>query len=443
MNAEPRAMKTKAELGLAEAFAAAKPILPGDSRIRAAREAAFESFAAAGLPHRRIEAWKYTDLRSLMRDALPLAPPPCSAAKARAQGAGSLLAGAGCRRLTIVDGSFAADLSDVSGLDAGVTIQSMAEALSSCDTLVLEHVSKAGAVENPALDLNAAFMGGGVVIRIAPGVALSQPIHLAFITTSETPVAMFIRSLAVIERGASATLVETHEGPDGPAYQVNSVLQLVADEDAQVDHVKASREGRSALHISTLIASIGARGRLGDFSFTAGGAVVRNQLFVHLTGERATADIRGASLLGGRQHADTTLVVDHMARECQSRQLFKSVLDGESRSVFQGKITVHRQAQKTDARLMARALLLSETAEADSKPELEIFADDVQCGHGSTAGALDEDLKFYLMARGISAKEAEALLIEAFAGETIEAIGHAAARDALMSVTASWLQERG
>ena len=170
--------------------------------------------------------------------------------------------------------------------------------------------------------------------------------------------------------------------------------------------------------------------------------MVRNQLFVRFDGEGTIAGIRGASLLRGRQHADTTLVADHAAGDCTSREVFKSVLDDEGRAVFQGKIIVRPHAQKTDAKMATHALLLSETAEADNKPELEIFADDVQCGHGATSGDLDEDLLFYLKARGIPAKEAEALLIQAFVGEAVEGIEHAGLRDALMEQVAAWLEAR-
>jgi Fe-S cluster assembly protein SufD len=178
-------------------------------------------------------------------------------------------------------------------------------------------------------------------------------------------------------------------------------------------------------------------------SFTTGGAVVRNQRLLRFEGEGADARIGGASLLNGRQHADAMVIADHRAGQCQSKELFKAVLDGEARNVFQGRITVHPHAQKTDARMMTRALLLSETAEAISKPELEIFADDVQCGHGATTGSLDGELKFYLMARGIPAKEAETLLVQAFIGEVIDGIAHAGLRAALTDAAANWLAGRG
>lgn len=443
MTAQVRPIKTNAEMALADVFSAAKAGLPGNACVTAARSAAFDSFVTTGLPHRRIEAWKYTDLRTLMRDAKPLAPPPDAAAKTRAREAGQLLADAGCRRLFVVDGSFVPELSDLDGLESGLAIQSMATALASGDALVSAYLGKTVPTEDPVLALNTALMGDGVVIRVAAGVSIARPIQLVCVTTADTPTAVFMRSLVVIDKGARVTLIETYEGPNKSPYQINAALELSVGEDAEVDHVKITREGMAAIHVATLLANIGARAKFNDFSFIAGGALVRNQLFVRLNGEGTVAGIHGASLLAGQQHADTTVAVEHLAAGCQSREIFKAVLDDDARSVFQGRISVRPGAQKTDGRMMTRALLLSETAEADSKPELEIFADDVQCGHGSTVGALDEELKFYLMARGIPAKEAEAVLIQAFVGEAIDAIAHEGVRNALIGATMFWLQERG
>jgi Fe-S cluster assembly protein SufD len=440
--ADVRPIKTSAEVALANIFAAAKPALKGGGEIAAARDAAFESFSAAGLPHRRIEAWKYTDLRTMMREAAPLALPPDAAAKEKAKAAGSVFAPFGFRRIVIVDGTFAADLSDLGDIDAGLFIGSLADALASGDEVVTSHIGKVVPSNDPGLALNTALMGDGVVIKVAAGAAIAKPVHLVFVTTSTTPVAMFPRSLVVVEAGASLSLMETWEGPDQSAYQVNAAVELVVGDNARIDRVKIVREGSAAIHVATLLARYGAKAEVNDFAFITGGSVVRNQLFVKFTGEGANVGIRGVNLLADRQHADNTLVIDHVAAGCQSRELFKSVLDGSSCGVFQGRITVEPGAQQTDARMMTRALLLSETAEADNKPELEIFADDVQCGHGSTTGALDEELKFYMMARGIPAREAEALLIQAFVGEAVDPISHEGIRDALMQATASWVHER-
>jgi len=196
------------------------------------------------------------------------------------------------------------------------------------------------------------------------------------------------------------------------------------------------------VHVASLLATVGARAQFNSFAFTADAHLVRNQAFIRFAGEGTKGGIRGVSLLRGKDHVDTTLLIEHAAGHCESREQFKAVLDDQGHSVFQGKIVVKQHAQKTDAKMMTRALLLSDEAEADNKPELEIFADDVVCGHGATAGALDPGLKFYLMSRGIHEKEAEALLIQAFIGETLEEIAHDGIREALMIASLKWLGVR-
>jgi Fe-S cluster assembly protein SufD len=440
VNAEVRQMKTAAELGLAAEWEQVKDRLPGPAGLR---ENAFQRFAAVGLPHRRVEEWKYTDLRALMRDAKPLAAPPDAAALDRARSAGSVLDDVTCRRIVFVDGVFSAELSDLAGLEQGLTIRSMAQALADGDALIDAHLGRVVPAErDPAVALNTAFMGDGAVIHVAAGSSVDRPLNLVFLAAGTTSAAMFTRSLIVVEQGARAMVIETHEAAGASDYQVNAALELVVAEGAHVDHVKVIGEEAHALHVSTLMAKVGAHARYNDFSFIVGGGVVRNQLYLHFHGNETVAGIRGVNLLRGKQHADTTMVVDHNSVGCQSRELFKSVLDGESRGVFQGKIIVRPHAQQTDAKMATHALLLSEQAEADAKPELEIFADDVQCGHGATAGDLDEDLLFYLRSRGIPEKDAEALLVQAFIGEAVEGIEHARLRDVLMEVAVKWLGER-
>ncbi len=443
MNAEVHPIKTAAETALAESFAAVKEKLPGNGAVTAARARAFARFSEEGLPHRRVEEWKYTDLRALMRDLKPLAAIPGSAAKARAKSAGATLASLEARRIVFVDGVFAPELSDLAALEPGLTIRAMAQALAADDPLLAKHLGRVLPTDNVAVALNTAFMGDGAVIHVAAGVELARPLHLVFVNSGEEGASVFVRSLVVIERGGRAMLVESHEGVASADYQVNAAVELVVGDEAHVDHIKVTGEGAGALHISSLMTTIGARARFNEFLFTTGGSVVRNQLFVRFDGEGTIAAIRGASLLKDRQHADVTIVAEHVAGACTSRELFKTVLDGEAHGVFQGRITVQSNAQQTDAKMATHALLLSDTAEADNKPELEIFADDVQCGHGATSGDLDEDLLFYLKARGIPAKEAEALLIQAFVGEAVEGIEHAGLRDALMEHVASWLRARG
>jgi len=432
-------MKTAAEQQLAADWQEVKSRLPGPVLLRAT---AFERFASAGLPHRRVEEWKYTDLRALMRDAKPLAGVPDAAAKARAKTAGDALASIEARRIVLVDGAFVPELSDLAGLEPGLVIGSLAQALAAGDDAVTAHLGKIAPSDDIAVALNTAFMGDGVVIRVGEGVALARPVQLVFFNSGERPASVFTRSLVLIGKGARAMVVESHEGAPGADYQVNTALELKIADDAHVDHVKITRAGAGTLHISTLIAAVGAHARFNEFLFTGGAAVVRNQLFVRFEGEGTVAGIRGANLLAGRQHVDTTVLADHVAGACTSRELFKSVLDGESRGVFQGKITVRPKAQRTDAKMATHALLLSDTAEADNKPELEIFADDVTCGHGATSGALDESLLFYLRARGLPEKDAQALLIQAFVGEAIESIANDDLRELAIAAAQRWLEAR-
>lgn len=444
MNTEIRPVKTAAEQTLTDIFAIAKATLAGGPEIAACREQAFRSFEALGLPNRRVEAWKYTDLRALMREARPLASQPDAAGSLAGKAAGKTLASVEARRLVFVDGAFVAELSDTSDLELGLAVASLADALARGAPNVLERIAGASlAAGDAAFALNTALMHDGAVIEVAAGATIARPIHLAFIFSAKEAAATVTRSLVFVGEGARITLIESHEGPDGVDYQSNSALDLSIADGARLDHVKVTAEGARALHISTLTASVGADAEYRDFALATGGAVVRNQLFVRCSGSGAKIDLRGSSLLKGTQHGDTTLVLDHAVGGCQSRELYKSVLEDESRTVFQGKIVVRPGAQKTDARMMTRALLLSEAAEANGRPELEIFADDVQCGHGATAGALDSEIKFYLMARGIPAKEAEALLIQSFVGEALEVVEREPLKAALFDATNAWLQARG
>jgi Fe-S cluster assembly protein SufD len=431
-------IKNPAEQQLAAEWAAAKARLPGAAPLR---EAAFEQFARAGLPHRRVEEWKYTDLRALMREAKPLVARPDAATFARLKDAGASLGDLEARRILIADGYLAPDWIDQNVHDPGISIVELSTWLADENLFRLASLPEA-ARNDIAVSLNTAFMTGGVVIHVRKDACIEQPIHLAHVFSGKTAAATYPRSVVIMEPGARLMLIESFEGPDGVDYQINTALQIFAGDGAHADHVKVTREGDKALHISSLMADVGAHARFNTFLFTTGGAVTRNQLFLRFAGDETIASIRGATLLKGKQHADTTMVVDHAAVGCQSREVFKTVLDEQSRGIFQGKIIVQPGAQKTDAKMGSHALMLSEEAEADNKPELEIYADDVQCGHGATAGDLDEDLLFYLRARGIPRAEAEALLVQAFVGEAIEGIEHAGLREALMEAVDGWLKAR-
>jgi Fe-S cluster assembly protein SufD len=441
MNAEVRPIRTAAEQALGSHFESVKGALPGGPDVARLRERAFAGFAEAGLPSRRVEEWKYTDLRTLLRDAAPLASPPDAAAIALVRKSDPL-AGVKLRRLVLVNGTFVAELSDLGKLEKGLTIVPLARALADKHALT----ARIGALKPEKFDatlaLNTAFLNDGVLIEIGEAVALERPIYIRHVFAGAAAAATFARSLVSVAKGANATLVESFEGPNGVAYQTNATLELHVGDRANVSLLRLQSEGDAALHLSTSLAEIAADAEVVTCALTTGGAVSRHGATVRLAGKHTNLRIAGATLLRGRQHGDTTLVVDHSVPDCASREMFRTVLDNTSRGVVQGRIVVRPDAQKTDGRMSLGALQLSEGAEADLKPELEIFADDVQCGHGATTGALDEQLLFYLMARGIPRKQAEALLVEAFFGEALQQIAHEGLRTAFVERAAAWLAER-
>lgn len=427
---------TDAETQLAQFFAARQKI--GPAQLAELRTTAFEAFSRTGLPSRRDEAWKYTDLRAMMRDVKPLAPPPDQSAKDAAREAGAL-PGVNARRIVFVGGYFVPEFSDLADLEPGLSIVMLSRALANGDTKATALLGKVACVEDPAFALNTAFMAEGVVIRISERKSIERPIQLVFVA-GPAPATYFMRSLVTVEKSARATLIESFESGTADEYHVNAATELVLEEGAQIERIKIGREGSAAMHVSTFVASLAANARLSDFGFNLGGGLLRNQAFVALNGPGAYAGSSGANVLQAREHADTTLFLDHAAKHSESKALFKSVLDESSEASFQGKIFVRPGAQKTDARMMARTLLLSDSAQANCKPELEIFADDVQCAHGSTVGALDDSLIFYLMARGIPAAEAEALLTEAFIGEVIDSVENREIRTALAELVSGRLR---
>ena len=287
MKSDVRPMKTPAEQALSAAFTAARGTLPGKGAVTALRDDAFRKFDASGLPHRRVEEWKYTDLRALMRDLYPLALPPDAAARARAKNAGKLLSGVDCRRIVFVDGAFAPDMSDMAP-EPGLAIGSMADALGNGDPLVAAHVGQTFATDDAAVALNTALMGDGAVIRVSAGAALKRPINLVFATGSDKPSSAFVRSLVVVEKGAKATIIESHESGDA---QVNAALELVVGNEAQVDYIKITQA--RALHVASLLATVGARAQFNSFAFTSDARVARNQSFIRFAGEGTKAGIRG------------------------------------------------------------------------------------------------------------------------------------------------------
>jgi Fe-S cluster assembly protein SufD len=437
--------RTKAEQAFLDMFEEASNALPGarDPFVSGLRGKAIAAYGRLGLPHRRIEAWKYTDLRARLTDVNPLLKAEGIAVNDAdlALALGSEIAALPAYRLVVVEGDLRADLSDIAALKAaGVEVVSLGHAL---EKLPLWLKTSLGQVnpraDDPVVALNAALMTGGAALRIAEGVTLDKPIHLIELDGKGEPASTLTRNVVIAEPGSSATLIESFAGLGIRGLQRNAVTEVRVAEKAALRHVKLERDGEDALHLSTVLVELAGDARYDAFQFSTGASFVRSQVYLAFMGEHSAADISGSFLMRGQQHCDTTLLVEHRVPHCTSRELFKGVLDNEARGVFQGKIIVSPGAQKTDGKQMAGALLLSESAEFDSKPELEIFADDVVCGHGSTSGQIDEDLLFYLEARGIPDTQARALLIQAFVGEALERVDDEALRDALAHASAAWL----
>ncbi|MGL4439862.1 MAG: Fe-S cluster assembly protein SufD [Bosea sp. (in: a-proteobacteria)] len=437
MTAKITPMRSAAESALIDRFPVMKASLPG---LASAREDAFATFAAAGLPTRRNEAWKYTDLRAAMREAAPLAAKPNAAEITVALKGHSPLAGQGAVTLSFVNGYHVATEGDV---PKGVGITPLAEALTDGHPLL----AKIGALKlahgDLAMSLNTAFMTDGAIIHVAKGADVDGPIALRFVTSGSSAVATAARMLMVVEAGAKVTLVESHESQGALGHQPNTVVEIIAGDKAVVQHVRLGLNSTGAVALSTLTADLSAETSLTSVNVALTGAVTRHQVFARFSGGDARAQINGATLLSGSQHADSTLVVEHAAEPGgESRELFRTIIDDEAAGVFQGKIIVQPHAQKTDGRMASNAVLLSEGAAMYNKPELEIFADDVACAHGATCGALDDELLFYLMSRGITKAEAEALMIESFVGASIDFIDHEPIRDILHGLVQDWLSAR-
>lgn len=434
-------MKTKAETALTENFSGVADALPGGADVKAARAQAIGRFAANGLPHRRIEEWKYTDLRGLMKDALPVAvgdqTKTTIADVIVAMGA---LGRIEAPRFVLVNGAYRKELSNLDGL-AGVTVSPLADTLKDDAAAQGLAIAEEDRGSDAVLALNSAYVTDGAVVDIAAGTKLEQPLLVVHVRAGATAQLAVSRNQIRVGDGAEVSIVEMYVAVPGAVAegQTNAASEVQVGANASVAHIKVTTDLGSVTHLATWLVEMGADANYRAFQYTAGVGVARNQIRATFKGEGAKLDISGAFLARKSEHIDTTLFVDHAVPHGESRELFKGVLDDEARGIFQGKVIVRRDAQKTDGKQMAQALMLSETAEFDSKPELEIYADDVVCGHGSTSAAIDEELLFYLRARGIPKEQARALLIQSFIGEAIDKVDNEAVRDALMSEADAWL----
>ena len=405
------------------------------------RRVAFARFAELGLPTTRQEEWKYTSLAPLAQ--IPFAPP---AGEGKLPSLEQLdhLAGPsvdGGVRLVFVDGRYRPELSSGMGGARGAFVGSLRAALAERPELVERELARHADFQHDALTaLNTAFIEDGAFVQLPAGTVLPAPIHLLFVSTARgKPMLAQPRNLILLGASSQATLVESHAGLSDEVYFTNVVTEVVLGENAQLDHYKLQEESARAFHIALTQVHQGRDSRFRSHSVALGAALARNEVRALLASEGSECTLNGLYLATGKQHLDNRTLIDHQSPRCTSRELYKGVLDGQSRGVFSGRVLVRHDAQKTDASQTNKNLLLSDEALVDTKPQLEIFADDVKCAHGAAVGQLDEDALFYLQSRGIGREAAKSLLTYAFASEMVNLIPPGALRTRVHDLVTSRL----
>lgn len=424
MNIQAANRPTPAEAALVEAYTAQLGDLPGDGAVLGQRDVLFDDLKNAGLPTRRIEAWHYTDLKTLLR-ALP------DATVVQPSKAVAPLVDAG-RVFELRQGKSR----DVSAPE-GVTVSAYAEALrdgSAASALVA--LSNDDAIGR----INGSFVRDGYVLSVADNAEVDKTIE---IQAGHGGGHVHTRIPAQFGAGSKATIIERHRNAGNSAAFVSTISDLTLGDDAEITWVIVQQQGLGDTHLGQIKVSLGTNAKLKLFFINAGGKLVRQEIHVKTAGEGSDFMLRGVNLLGGESHTDVTMTLGHDVPNTTSTEVIRSVVFDRARGVFQGQIRVAPDAQKTDARMACNTLLMSDDAEFSVKPELEIFADDVQCAHGATVADIDHNHLYYLMARGIPQKPARGLLVKAFVAELAEELENEALTDALEGVISDWLENHG
>lgn len=422
MNMHTQPQRTLAETAIIDAFGERLSLLPGDGAVMLKRDDAIEAIKS-GLPTRRVESWHYTDLRRLLT-SVPDFDPTASVKAVAPIVEGSAV-------LPLLNGVSTAKVPAIEG----VTIQRLSEKLT--DGSIAPGLDPYG-TDDAIGALNTAFVADGYFVDIADGAKLEKPIELQNLQAGgQTHVRLPVR----VGADARATIVERQAG-EGRGL-ASSVSQLVLGEGADVTWLIVQEQPETATHLAQFKAHLGKNSKLTLFFMNAGGKLVRQEIVVKTTGEGADFKLRGINLLAGDAHTDVTMVLDHAVPRTTSTEIIRNVVTGRAHGVFQGRINVHQYAQKTNAKMACNTLLLSDDGEFSTKPELEIFADDVVCGHGATVTEIDHDHLFYLMARGVDEKSARGLLVKAFVAEVIEELEDEAIVDALEARLDGWFLAHG
>ncbi len=426
---------------LLENYTAVAAALPGtlNPRIATMRAVAASTYRVQGLPHAKVEAWKYTRLKDLETVGF------------RRADAGAVLpreiAGAGVEgpvlRIVLVDGRFIAPLSNVFDIP-GVSLRSLRVCLDAGDDAVIQALDRdvdfSGA---PMAALATAYLDDGAVLRVDAGVAVAPVVEVVAVSTAATqPRIAFPRLLVTVGAGAALTLVETFRGPADDVYAVNAVTDISLGENASLSHYVLQAQGAAATHVSVGRCDMAAGVHYEGFALQLGGKTARHEMRLRMLGVGGCARLNGAYGVRDAAVCDTTTVIEHIAPETTTDQVFKGILDDHGRGIFQGKVHVFRDAQRIVGNQLHKGLLLSRNAEVDCKPELLIYANDVKCSHGATVGEMDPDQLFFLRSRGIDEATARALLMRAFLGEAFDTIQHPAVRVAFHARAETWLSRR-
>ena len=430
-------------LPYADRFAEVAATLPGHDLawLRDLRAQSIERVRQSGLPTIRNERWKYTNLKSLAAIGFEV-PADADATLAPDR----LPSVAGACRIVFVNGCYRADLS-MKPVPKGLSIAGLATLLRDEPEFLRGALTAPEAPDDALASLNLAFARDGYVIRLAPNTAVDVPIEAVHVVTAAgSPVASHGRNLVIAGANSSVALIDTFVGEGATAYWSQPVTDIRIGPGASLRHYRDQNEGAKAYHTSATSVRIAENGRYDSFLLTTGAALSRNEIAVTLDGPGASCRLDSGYLARGRQHVDNTTEIVHAKPHTTSAEVYKGVLDDQARGVFQGRIVVAKDAQKADGHQLNKTILLSDRAEIDTKPELEIYADDVKCSHGAAAGELDEDALFYLRARGIDQADARRMLVEAFIGDALENIADAYVRTAFERRVGQWMAsdaERG
>ena len=411
------------------------------AELEKVRQAALDRFVTLGFPTMRHEDWKFTNIARIAETAFQLAVRDGSASDPTFP---AFMAGQTIDddwpRLVFVNGFFCAALSSTTGLPDSIHAGSLAASTSGA---VPEHLaSHADWESQPFTALNTAFLSDGAIVHVTAGTDCPQPIHVLYVSTpGAEPQVSHPRGLIVAEAGSRVTVIESYVGSGDGVYFTNAVTEIVVGDNATVDHYKIVMEHDQAYHVGTTHLHQGRDSSVTSHAVTLGGALVRNDLVAEIDGTGAICTLNGLYITRDRSHVDNHLRVEHLKPHGDSRQFYKGILDGHSRAVFTGRINVHKDAQKTDAKQTNMNLLLSDDAQIDTKPQLEIFADDVKCTHGATIGQLDQDAVFYLQSRGIPEDEARGVLLLAFAQASVDRVRPEPLRSRLQDAVCDLLGE--